>query len=179
MRLLLAGGLLVAASGCPDEDPWERLNDEGDCFTVVVSPDAGGDDDDSAGDDDDSAGDDDDSAAEPEDEPDVGTIDLHARAGFFDIETIGEATITPTAGPAGTRFDLTAILADTGTEEGNPVDVVTRVTVQVDNGSITVNEFDFREVPGSERRWTIEVQAGGTPETRRTDSLCLALYAEI
>ena len=174
LLLILAVALLV---GCPSTDPYERLNEVDDCFSVIVSPDEVGDDDDSAGDDDDSAipTDDDDDAAEPT----VGTIDVHARDGLFDIEVIATAEITPTSGPAGTRFDIVVVLEDTGTDQGNPTDVTDRVTLIVDNGSVTLNEFDLEESPADERRWTIEVEAGGTEETRRTDSLCVALYTEI
>ncbi|MCP4867736.1 MAG: hypothetical protein GY898_03350 [Proteobacteria bacterium] len=178
--LVLAGALL----GCPSTDPYERLNESDDCFSVVVSPDAVGDDDDSSGDDDDSSGDDDDSALptdddDDDDESDVGIIDVHARDGLFDIEVIATAEISPTSGPAGTRFDVVVVLEDTGTDQGNPTDVTHRVTLIVDNGSVTLNEFDLEESPADERRWTIEVEAGGNEETRRTDSLCVALYTEI
>ena len=106
-------------------------------------------------------------------------LELRARDGLFDIEVIGSAEITPSTGPAGTRFDVVVVLLDTGTDQGNPVDVTDRVTLVVDNGEVTLNEFDLEESPADERRWTIEVEAGGTDDARRTDSLCVALYTEI
>jgi len=165
--LLLVGPLL----GCPSEDPYEGLNGDEYCLAVVVSPDAVGDDDDSAVDDDDSAS--------PQEGTDSLTIDLHGATGFFDIDVIGTATVTPSSGPAGTRFDLVVVLEDTGTDQGNPTDATDRVTVLVDNGSITLNEFELRESPADERRWSTELQAGGDEGTRRTDELCIALYTEI
>ena len=172
MLLFVATAVL---NGCPSTEPWDRLNMEDDCLEVVVSPD---DDDDDSADDDDSSVDDDDSSS-PEQQIDSLTIDLHGGTGFFDIEVIGTATVTPTRGPAGTRFDLIVVLQDTGTDQGNPVDVTDRVTVEVDNGSITLDEFDLRESPADERRWSTELEAGGTEQTRRTDGLCIALYTEI
>ena len=106
--------------------------------------------------------------------------DLHARPGFFDQDVIGSATLTPGGGAAGTRFDLAVLLEDTGTEQGNPVTVVERVSVLVDNGEVTLNEFDLSESPADERRFVITLQAGGDPaQSRRTDELCVALYTEI
>jgi hypothetical protein len=143
--------------------------------------DSAGDDDDSAGDDDDSAGDDDDSAGDDDDAaPEMLSIDLHARPGYFDQDVIGEAMLTPGGGPAGTRFDLSVVLEDTGNEQGNPVTVVQMVSVLVDNGEVTLNEFQLSESPADERRFVITLQAGGDPaQVRRTDELCVALYTEI
>ncbi len=134
---------------------------------MVLSPD--GDDDDSAGDDDDSAVDD-----------GVETIDLHAVPGFFDRDVIGTASVTPSRGPAvDTVFSLSVVLVDTRTETGNPVDVVDRATLLVDNGEVTLNEFDLDESPADDARWVIQLGTGGDPTlTRRTDSLCVALYSE-
>ncbi len=181
MRLLTLIAMLTLLAACPSTDTHEQLNEEGDCFSVVVSPDfVAGDDDDSAGDDDDSGASDDDDDDDDDAAEDVEVIDVHARDGFFDIEVIATAEISPTGGPAGTRFDVVVVLEDTGTDQGNPVDATDRVTVQVDNGSVTLNEFDLEESPADERRWTIEIEAGGEPETtRRTDSICVALYSEI
>jgi hypothetical protein len=188
-RILIAFAALLlplVLAGCPTTEEYEQLNEAGECFEVVISPDEAGDDDDSgmddddsAMDDDDSAGDDDDLVADDDDAVDMDEIDLHARAGWFDIDVIGAATLSPSRGPAGTRFELVVVLEDTGTEESNPVEVVTRATVLVDNGAVSINEFDLRESPADERRWSLVVEAGGTEETRRTDLLCVALYTEI
>jgi hypothetical protein len=112
--------------------------------------------------------------------PESLSIDLHARPGYFDRDVIGTASMTPGGGPAGTRFDLSVVLEDTGTEQGNPVDIVTRVSVIVDNGVVTLNEFDLSESPADERRFVITLQTGGDPaQVRRTDEVCVALYTEI
>jgi hypothetical protein len=186
LTALIVSAMLLG--GCPSADSYDRINQSADCFSVVISPDEQGDDDDSGlvDDDDSGPGDDDDSALptdddddDDDDDEDTGTIELNARSGLFDIAVIGSAEITPTSGPAGTRFDIVVVLLDTGTDQGNPVDVTDRVTLLVDNGSVTLNEFDLEESPADERRWTIEVEAGGTAATRRTDSLCVALYTEI
>jgi hypothetical protein len=162
--------LLLLAPACETEVTYERLNDGEDCFAVVLSPDAV--------DDDDSAGDDDDSAAPPP-VADMDTIDLRAIPGFFDRDVIGSASITPTRGPARTHFDLGVVLADTRTDTGNPVDVVDRVTVLVNNGDLNLNELDLDPSPADEARWAVELGTGGDPElTRRTDRLCIALYSE-
>jgi hypothetical protein len=108
------------------------------------------------------------------------SIELHARPGYFDQDVIGEAMLTPGGGPAGTRFDLSVVLEDTGNEQGNPVTVVQMVSVLVDNGEVTLNEFQLSESPADERRFVITMQAGGDPaQVRRTDQLCVALYTEI
>ncbi len=174
---LLAALLLLSA--CPTDQDHDQLNEAGECFEVVVSPDEA--DDDDSGDDDDSSGDDDDSGVDDDDdvEIDVAELLLHARAGFFDIDVIGTATLSPTSGPAGTVFTVVVVLEDTGTDQGNPVDVVDRVTVQVDNGDVTLNEFDLEESPADERRWSARFAAGGIDATRRTIEVCVALYTEI
>ena len=184
-KSLLLLPALVLLTGCPTDDTWDQLNESGECFEVVVSPDAVADDDDSAVDDDDSAVDDDDSAVDDDDdsapddfEPDIAELLLHSRAGFFDIDVIGTATLGPTSGPAGTDFTIVIVLEDTGTDQGNPTDVVTRATIQVDNGAVTLNEFDLSESPADERRWSGVFRAGGTADTRRTDEVCVALYTE-
>ena len=183
--------ILLLFSACPGETEYERVNESTDCFEVVISPSEEGDDDDSAddeergvpteGDDDDSAGDDDDSAGDDDDAaPEMLSIELHARPGYFDQDVIGEAMLTPGGGPAGTRFDLSVVLEDTGNEQGNPVTVVQMVSVLVDNGDVTLNEFQLSESPADERRFVITLQAGGDPaQVRRTDQLCVALYTEI
>jgi hypothetical protein len=174
MRLLFALTLLLAA--CNQEVEYERLNVDDDCLTVILSPDEAGDDDDSA------AGDDDDSAAgDDDDASDVQTIELHGQPGFFDRDVIGTASITPTRGPAvTTRFFLSVALTDTGNATGNPVEATDRATVIVDNGSVSLAEFDLDASPADPARWAIELGSGGDPDvTRRTDLLCVALYAEI
>jgi hypothetical protein len=166
-----------------DDDDSAAADDDDDS---AADDDDSGDDDDSAGDDDDSAADDDDDITGDDDDsataevPESLSIDLHARPGYFDRDVIGAASMTPGGGPAGTRFDLAVVLDDTGTEQGNPVDLVTRVTVIVDNGVVTLNEFDLSESPADERRFVITLQTGGDPaEVRRTDEVCVALYTEI
>ena len=58
--------------------------------------------------------------------------------------------------------------------------VVNRVSVKVDNGEVSLNEFDLSESPADESRFVITLEAGGDPaEVRRTDVLCVALYTEI
>ena len=70
-------------------------------------------------------------------------------------------------------------MTDTRTETGNPVDVVDRVTVLVNNGDLNLNELDLDASPADEARWAMELGTGGDPElTRRTDQLCIALYSE-
>lgn len=166
---LLLPALLLAA--CETEATYDRLNDESDCFDIVLSPDA-------ADDDDSAAGDDDDSAAEVP-VADTATIDLTAVPGFFDRDVIGSASMTPTRGPAQTRFNLAVVLTDTRTDTGNPVDVVDRVTILVNNGDLDLKELDLDGSPADEARWALELGTGGDPElTRRTDRLCVALYSE-
>ncbi len=169
--LPLLAFVLLLASACETEVTYERLNDEGDCFDVQLSPDGADDDDD------DSAGDDDDSASSPT--TDSATIDLRAMPGFFDRDVIGSASMTPTQGPARTHFNLAVVLADTRTDTGNPVDVVDRVTVLVNNGDLDLSELDLDASPADEARWAVELGTGGDPEgTRRSDRLCVALYSE-
>mgnify|MGYP007047098999 CR=1 FL=1 len=160
--------LTLTLLGCEEEITYDRLNVEDDCLSVVLSPD---------GDDDDSAGDDDDSAVADDG---VETIDLHAVPGFFDRDVIGTASVTPSRGPAvETVFSLSIVLVDTRTQSGNPVDVVDRATLMVDNGEVTLNEFDLDESPADDARWVIQLGTGGDAMlTRRTDSLCVALYSE-
>lgn len=174
--LPLIAALSLALPACEAEVTYDRLNAEDDCFSVVLAP--AGDDDDSTADDDDSAADDDDSAAA--DDLDMATIDLTAVPGFFDRDVIGSASISPTSGPAQTHFDLAVVLTDTRTATGNPVDVVDRVTVLVNNGDLDLSELDLDPSPADEARWAMELGTGGDPElTRRTDRLCVALYSEV
>ena len=170
IRLLpLAALSLLVLPACETEVTYDRLNGPDDCLTAVLSPD---------GDDDDSASDDDDSATEGD--TDSATIDLTAVPGFFDRDVIGSASLSPTRGPAQTRFDLSVVLTDTRTATGNPVDVVDRVTVLVNNGDLDLSELDLDPSPADEARWAMELGTGGDPElTRRTDRLCVALYSEV
>lgn len=160
----VVGALLFA--GCPGGDEWSLIsNADTDCFSVQVLPDAG--------DDDDSAGDDDDSASAE----DSRTIDLYSAPGLFDLDVIGEAEISPTEGPAGTRFVISVALVDTGSTQGNPTTSVDRATVRVDNGDLDLNELEMEPSPVDERLWTITLVAGGDPNTTtRNDSICVALY---
>ncbi len=164
--------LALCMASCNTDPEFDRLNLETDCFDVRVEPEG------TAGDDDDSAGDDDDSA---EDEQSDGLqILLTARPGLFDDNLLGTAWLTPPSGPAGTHFLVTVVLEDNGLESGNPTDAVDRITVLVDNGSLTAGEFDMEPSPADESRWTLTVGAGGDPEvTVREDRLCLAVYAQI
>ncbi len=182
--------------GAPSDDDDSAADDDD---SAADDDDSAADDDDSAADDDDSAADDDDSAADDDDSagdddditggddddsagevPESLSIDLHARPGYFDQDVVGVASLTPGGGPAGTRFDLAVVLEDTGTEQGNPIDVIDRVSVIVDNGVVTLNEFDLSESPADERRFVITLQTGGDPaQVRRTDEVCVALYTEI
>jgi len=167
-RSLLLLPLLLAS--CTNEVTYERLNLDEDCLTVILAPE---------GDDDDSAGDDDDSAIEGS--ADQQTIDLRSQPGFFDRDVIGAATVTPTRGPAvDTRFFLSVVMTDTGMATGNPVDATDRVSVIVDNGSVSLTEFDLDRSPADPARWAMELGTGGDAAvTERTDLLCVALYAEI
>ncbi len=175
---VLLGAVLLLALSCQPEIEYEQVNQDSDCLTVRIEPPVFQDDDDSTGDDDDSAGDDDDSASGSEEAAeDIATINLLSRAGVFATELIGSATVSPTIGPAGTRFTVVVVLDDTGTTDGNPVEVITRATLKVDNGDIIVNEFDMSESPADESRWGITVEAGGDRSTTiRDDLLCVALY---
>ena len=194
VRIALVLLLAVSFSACNIDPEFERLNLDTDCFEVQVAPegassdddDSAGDDDDSAGDDDDSAGDDDDSAGDDDDSDaadssvDEQQILLTARPGLFEDNILGNAWVTPASGPAGTHFLITVVLQDNGLESGNPTDAVDRITVLVDNGSLTAIEFDLEPSPADESRWTVTMAAGGDPETAaRDDRLCLAVYAEI
>ena len=163
----VVAALLLA--GCPGGDDWSLIsNADTDCFSVQVLPDAP-----SVGDDDDSAGDDDDSASAG----DSLTIDIHSSPGLFDLDVIGEAEISPTEGPAGTRFVISVALVDTGSTQGNPTTSVDRATVRVDNGDLDLNELEMEPSPVDERLWTITLVAGGDPDTTtRNDSICVALY---
>jgi hypothetical protein len=180
--------LALCVASCNTDPEYDRLNLETDCFDVQVAPesavgdddddDSADDDDDSAGDDDDSAGDDDDSTTEPE--PSGLEMPLIARPGLFGDDLLGTAWVTPASGPAGTHFLITVVLEDNGLETGNPTGAVDRITVVVDNGSLTATEFDMEPSPADESRWTLTMAAGGDPETTlREDRLCLAVYAEI
>jgi hypothetical protein len=165
-------------SAADDDD--DSAADDDDSAADDDDDSAADDDDDSAADDDDdiTGGDDDDSASEVV--PESLSIDLHARPGYFDQDVVGVASMTPGGGPAGTRFDLAVVLEDTGTAQGNPIDVINRVSVIVDNGVVTLNEFDLSESPADERRFVITLQTGGDPaQVRRTDEVCVALYTEI
>jgi len=173
LRLLMVMSLcLCMVASCNQDPEYEQLNLETDCFDVVIAPEG------SVGDDDDSSGDDDDSAA-------VNGVDdlelsLVARPGLFADDDLGTAYMTPAFGPAGTRFFMTVVLADNGLEAGNPIAIVDRVSVKVDNGALTVDEFDMEASPADESRWTLTIAAGGDPATAsRDDRLCIAVYAEI
>jgi hypothetical protein len=181
--------LAVAAAlfpcGCKKKADYERLNAQGECLEIDILPadELLGDDDSASLDDDDAAGDDDDSAAGADDgcEEGYACIELHGRPSFFNVDVIGRASVTPTQGPARTRFEVGVELVDTGEETGNPVDVVDRVTVQVDNGSVVINEFDLAESPADYRLWGETLGTGGDPATTRRidDKLCVILYAEV
>ena len=174
IRLSLLLAALIVFASCNNDPEYEQLNLETDCLEVVIAPEG------EAGDDDDSAGDDDDSAADEEPGLSIAEIELVARPGVFqDDVTLGTASVTPSAGPAGTRFLLTAVVEDNQAETGNPIEVVDRVTVKVDNGALTVGEFDMEASPGDESRWTLILAAGGPESASREDSLCIAVYAEI
>jgi len=171
----MLAAVFVLAS-CNNDVEYERLNLESDCLLVQIAP-AGAlsDDDDSAGDDDDSAGDDDDSVAQTGAE-----IPLVARPGLFADAVLGTAFVSPSSGPAGTRFLLTVVMVDNRAETGNPTEVVDRVAVRVDNLALVVDEFDMEPSPADESRWTLILAAGGVAEsTSREDSLCIGVYAEI
>jgi hypothetical protein len=166
---------LCVACSCNTDTEYELLNLESDCLQVQIAPEGTtGDDDDSAGDDDDSAGDDDDSQASG------AQITLVARPGWFADDVLGTAYVTPSSGPAGTRFLITVVLVDNGQEVGNPTEVVDLVAVKVDNGDLVVDEFPMALSPADPSRWTLELGAGGAPDTAsREDSLCIAVSAEI
>ncbi len=164
--------LALCLASCNTDPEFEQVNLETDCFDVQVAPD------DAVGDDDDSAGDDDDSAED--DSADGLQIQLVARPGLFDDDLLGNAWITPSSGPAATRFLITAVLEDNGLEIGNPTTTTDRITVLVDNGSLTATEFEMEPSPADESRWTLTMAAGGDPATTtREDRLCLAVYSEI
>ena len=195
--------LLLLSVGCPSDDEFTQLNQDGDCVRVTIEPvsagddddavdddDSAGDDDDSAGDDDDSAGDDDDATGDDDDsaEPeDVSTADLVPLPGFFGLDVIGTASVTPPSGPAGTALDFTieAVLIDTGEASGNPKDAVDRAVVRVNNGAvegtsndITLDEWEMEKSPADARRWRLTLRAGGDSDaTRRTDELCVVLFS--
>jgi hypothetical protein len=174
--------VICVAVSCNREPEYELLNSDTDCLQVQIEPDgATADDDDSAGDDDDSAGDDDDSAGDDDDSQGSGAqITLMARPGWFANDVLGTAFVTPSSGPAGTRFLITVVLADNGAETGNPTEVVDLVAVRLDNGDLAVDEFPLELSPADPSRWTIELGAGGEPATAsREDSLCIAVSAEI
>jgi hypothetical protein len=176
--------LALCLASCNTDPEFEQVNLETDCFDVQVAPDgAVGDDDDSAGDDDDSAGDDDDSAEDDSAEDDSADglqISLIARPGLFNDDLLGDAWLTPSSGPAGTRFLITVVLVDNGLEVGNPIVTADMITVLVDNGSLTATEFEMEPSPADERRWTLTMAAGGDPATAtREDRLCLAVYSQI
>ncbi|MBN94055.1 MAG: hypothetical protein CL928_08275 [Deltaproteobacteria bacterium] len=171
---LLLVPIFLVGTGCPEDPEFEQLNVEDDCLVVIVSPDA--------------------EAAAAVDDPwsvkspqaddgqsgDLASIQLTSRPGVFSEEEIGTASVTPSTGPAGTRFALAVELNDTGEEQGNPMAVIDRVTVKVDNGSLTLHEFELDPSPADERNWTITLAAGGDPESStRNDSLCVALYASV
>jgi len=162
-RALSALLLLLVLGACKQGDGYALISAaDTDCFSITVSP---GDDDDSAGDDDDSAG------------VDELAIELHPAPGVFDLAVIGDAVMSPSAGPAETRFFISIRLVDTGTVQGNPTTSVDRATITVDNGEIDLNELEMEPSPVDERLWTITLVAGGDPETTtRTDSLCVGLY---
>jgi len=160
----------ILTAGCPNEPEFEQVNVEDDCLLVVVSPDTDGDD----------ADFDPWLVKTPQLEEGLSDIDLTSRPGVFSEDIIGSAAITPDAGPAGTRFFLAVELNDTGESQGNPTAVVDRVTVKVDNGSLSLHEFDLDPSPADESNWTITLAAGGDPDTSsRNDSLCVALYASV
>ncbi len=164
---------LALLASCNQDPEYEQLNLESDCFDVEIAPEG------SVGDDDDSAGDDDDSAAEDAGAEDL-ELSLVARPGLFADDSLGTAYLSPASGPAGTRFFFTVVVADNGLESGNPTSIVDRVAVKVDNGALTVNEFDMEPSPADESRWTLTIAAGGDPVTAsREDRLCIAVYAEI
>lgn len=157
--------LMSSLAGCPNAEGWTLISAaDTDCFTVNVAPE---------GDDDDSAGDDDDSASAD----DFSQIELRSAPGLFDLDVLGTATMTPTGGPAGTRFLISVALVDTGSEQGNPTTAVDRATVIVDNGDIDLSELELEPSPVDERLWTTTLVPGGDPDaTTREDQLCLALY---
>jgi len=167
---------LVVLGSCNSDPEYEQLNEDSDCLLVEIAPEGGlSDDDDSAGDDDDSAGDDDDSGGQSSSE-----ISLFARPGLFADGLLGTAFVSPGGGPAGTHFLITVVLVDNGEESGNPTEVVDRVSVSVDNGALSIREFDMEPSPADESRWTITLGAGGDAEsTIREASLCIGVYAEI
>lgn len=161
----MLGLLGIGLMGCPSGQTEYELvsNETTDCLTVDVAP---------AGDDDDSAGDDDDSAA-----ADETVIDLTPLPGIFDLDVLGTASLSPASGPAGTEFNVSVVLVDTGASQGNPTTAVDRVTLVANNGSVALNTMDFDASPVDERLWTITVVAGGdSASTTREDRLCVGLY---
>jgi hypothetical protein len=197
------GALLLLLAGCPSDDEFTQLNQDGDCVRVTIEPVTAGDDDDAAddddstaddddsaaADDDDSAADDDDSAGDDDDATDpANSTNLVPLPGFFGLDVIGTATVDPASGPAGTEltFTIVAILEDTGETSGNPIDAVDRAVVRVNNGSvegtsndITLDEWEMTKSAADARRWRLELRAGGdSSTTRRTDELCIVLFAQ-
>ncbi len=161
--------LLLAPLGCKANAAQYELisTEDSDCISVMVAP--------ASGDDDDSAGDDDDSAVTA----DETVIELHPLPGIFELDVLGTATMTPASGPAGTQFNISVVLEDTGSSQGNPATAVGRVTLVVDNGSLALDVLEMDPSPVDERLWTITVVAGGDPETTtREDRLCVGLYTE-
>lgn len=161
-QILLALAVVLAGAACDQQVTYEQLNEETDCLPVRIEPADAGDDDSAAGDD------------------EAGTIALHAAPGYFSIDEIGRATVTPVVAPAQSVFTVSVTLMDTGEETGNPVDLITRATVRVNNGSIDLDELEMDEVPGGlETDFRLELGTGGEPATTtRDDELCVALYRE-
>ena len=164
---------LLMGSGCPQEEEFEQLNRDDDCFVVEIGPDLGG-------------------SEEPppfpgfkevpseddESEESGSSIDLIALPGIFSTDVVGSASMSPAEGPAGTRFFMSVVLDDNGEAQDNPTAAVDRVTVKADNGPINLDEFEMDPSPADESRWTLTLSAGGDSETStRRDSLCVALYA--
>ena len=165
--LLAALGLVLSPLGCRNNTSQYELlsNEDSDCLTVQVAP---------TGDDDDSAGDDDDSAAD-----ETTSINLTPLAGIFDLDVLGTASLEPASGPAGTEFNISVVLEDTGASQGNPTTAVDRATLVAENGSLALDVLEMDPSPVDERLWTITVVAGGDPATTiREDRLCVGLYTE-
>jgi hypothetical protein len=120
-------------------------------------------------------------------EPGPSSTDLIPLPGFFGLDVIGTASVTPASGPAGTTLDFTVevVLVDTGETDGNPKDAVDRAVVRVNNGGvegtsndITLDEWEMEKSPADARRWRLTLRAGGVVDTtRRTDELCVVLFS--
>lgn len=162
---------LVAFAACKKEEEGVQVNAVGDCLRVEVRPGA------IEGDDDSASGDDDSAATSDCDV--VSEVDLVPLAGLFDLESVGQAAVTPARAPANTELTVAVELVDTATAQGNPVEAVARATVSVNNGSFDYDVFEMEESPGDERRWFVRIAAGGLPDTtQRCESLCVALWSE-